>query len=53
LGVGDTYTTVEGTGGAVSQSYTPAGSVDGHTLTTAEMPSHNHTFTGSSVNTGN
>lgn len=41
------------TGGAESVSYTPAGTVDGHTLTTAEIPSHNHTFTGSAVNTGN
>lgn len=53
LGVGDIYTTAEATGGAASQSYTPAGTVDNHTLTTAEIPSHNHTFTGSAVNTGN
>lgn len=40
------------TGGAESVSYTPAGTVGNHTLTTAEIPSHNHTFTGSSVNSG-
>lgn len=53
LGVGDTYKTAGATGGAASQSYTPAGSVGNHTLTTSEIPSHNHTFTGSAVNTGN
>lgn len=53
LGVGDNYPTAEATGGAASQSYTPAGTVGNHTLTTAEIPSHNHTFTGSAVNTGN
>ena len=42
LGVGDTYTTVENTGGAASQNYTPAGTVGSHTLTTAEIPSHTH-----------
>ena len=42
LGVGDTYTTVEDTGGAASQNYTPAGTVGSHTLTTAEIPSHVH-----------
>lgn len=41
LGAGDTYT-AGGTGGNAS-----------HTLTIAEMPSHNHTFTGSAVDTGN
>lgn len=40
------------TGGAESVSYTPGGTVENHTLTTSEIPSHNHTFTGSSVNTG-
>ena len=53
LGVGDTYDTVNATGGAASQSYTPAGTVGNHALTTAEIPSHNHSFTGSAVNTGN
>lgn len=53
LGVGDTYDTADTTGGAASQSYTPDGTVGNHTLTTAEIPSHNHTFTGSAVNTGN
>lgn len=52
LGTGDTYS-AGGTGGAASQSYTPAGTVGSHTLTTSEIPSHNHTFTGSAVNTGN
>ena len=33
-----------GTGGANSVEYTPAGSVGGHTLTTNEIPSHNHGF---------
>lgn len=41
LGAGDTYTAGD-TGGNAS-----------HTLTTSEMPSHNHTFTGSAVDTGN
>lgn len=30
------------TGGAASVSYTPAGSVGGHTLTVNEIPSHTH-----------
>lgn len=30
------------TGGAESVSYTPSGTVGGHTLTINEMPSHNH-----------
>lgn len=52
LAAGNTYS-AGSTGGSSSQSYTPDGSVDNHTLTTAELPSHNHTFTGtakSSVN---
>ena len=58
LGKGDTYTgNVETTGGAASVSYTPAGTNSGgavsdHTLTTTEIPSHNHTFTGSAVTSG-
>lgn len=32
------------TGGAASVSYKPAGTVGGHTLTLAEIPSHSHTF---------
>ena len=30
------------TGGAASASYTPSGSVGGHTLTVDEIPAHNH-----------
>lgn len=52
IGAGNDYS-LNGIGGATSQSYTPAGSVGSHTLTTSEIPSHNHTFTGSAVNTGN
>lgn len=40
LGAGDTYTEGD-TGGSAN-----------HTLTTDEMPSHNHTFTGSAVTSG-
>lgn len=45
------------TGGAKSVSYTPAGTnsngaVSSHTLTTDEIPSHNHTFTGTEVTSG-
>ena len=35
----------KGTGGASSVSYTPAGTVDGHTLTANEMPKHSHVAT--------
>ena len=37
------------TGGEYSNSYTPSGTVGGHTLTTSEIPSHTHTFTGDEV----
>lgn len=52
LGAGDTYTAGD-TGGAASASYTPSGTVGSHTLTTDEIPSHNHSFTGSEVTSGN
>ena len=32
------------TGGAASVSYTPAGTVGGHTLTLSEIPSHSHKY---------
>ena len=50
LAAGSTYT-AGNTGGSSTTSYTPSGSVGYHTLTTSEMPSHTHTFTGSSVST--
>ena len=58
LGKGDTYTTNGATGGAASVSYTPAGTnkngaVSNCTLTVDQIPSHNHSFTGSSATTGN
>lgn len=43
LAAGDTYA-AGSTGGAASHSYTPAGSVNNHTLTTAQLPSHTHTL---------
>ena len=57
IGTGDTYSN-GATGGAASVSYTPAGTNSGgavgnHTLTVAEIPSHNHSFTGREVSTGN
>lgn len=52
LAAGNTYS-AGSTGGASSRSYTPVGSVDDHTLTTAELPSHNHTFTGKAKSSGN
>lgn len=41
LAAGDTYS-AGGGGGAASQSYTPAGTVGNHTLTTNEIPAHYH-----------
>lgn len=41
LSAGDTYS-AGGTGGAATKSYTPAGTVGNHTLTTSEIPSHSH-----------
>ena len=43
LSAGNTYTGGD-TGGAANASYTPAGTVDSHTLTTTEIPSHNHSL---------
>ena len=37
------FNTVEKTSGAKSNSYTPAGTVQGHKLTIEEMPKHSHT----------
>lgn len=51
LGAGDIYE-LEASGGAASTAYTPLGTVGEHTLTTDELPSHSHTFSGSAVNTG-
>lgn len=56
LGAGDTYTN-GATGGVASITYTPAGTnsggaVSNHTLTVAQIPSHNHSFTGSAVTSG-
>ena len=53
----DSSHTAGSEGGAASVSYTPAGtnkngSVSNHTLTTAQIPVHNHTFTGSAVTSG-
>ena len=50
LGAGDTYEAAA-TGGAASVSYTPRGTNAGTAITVDQMPSHNHTFTGSSVTT--
>ena len=57
LGAGSTYS-AGNTGGAASVSYTPAGSNSGGsvgntTLTVDQIPSHNHSFTGSAVTSGN
>lgn len=56
IGAGGSYTN-GATGGAVSVSYTPAGTNSGgavanHTLTLAQIPSHNHSFTGTAVTSG-
>ena len=53
----DSGITAGDTGGAKSVSYTPAGSNSGGsvgntTLTTDQIPSHNHSFTGSAVTSG-
>ncbi len=44
LACGDTYDN-GATGGAASESYTPAGTVGNHTLTVNEMPEHIHEYT--------
>lgn len=36
------FNTAEKTGGAKTHSYTPSGTVGGHTLTVSEMPAHTH-----------
>lgn len=41
-----------GTGGSNSTSYTPSGTVAGHTLTTSEMPSHTHLVTNKTTSYG-
>ena len=38
------FNSVEKTGGAKSHSYTPVGTVGGHTLTIKEMPKHQHDY---------
>lgn len=48
LSAGDTYAG-GATGGSASQSYTPSGSVGNHTLTTAELPKHTHTYSKSAT----
>lgn len=44
LAAGDTYAAAA-TGGAASQSYTPAGTIGGTAITEAQMPAHTHGFT--------
>lgn len=44
LACGDTYEN-GATGGTAANSYTPAGTVGNHTLTTQEIPSHQHEYT--------
>lgn len=49
------YCTTSGatnTGGASSVTYTPAGTVGGHTLTLSEIPAHNHKVTNSTTSYG-
>lgn len=51
------FDTVEETGGAKSESYTPSGTntgggVGNHKLLVSEMPEHTHTFTGTAVTSG-
>ena len=46
------FNTVLKTGGSKSQSYTPAGTNTGTSITVAQLPAHSHTFTGTAVNTG-
>ena len=45
------FNTVLKTGGSKSQSYTPAGTNTGTSITVAQLPAHSHTFTGTAVNT--
>lgn len=53
VGQGGSFPTVGATGGKASEQIQINGSVGEHTLTSSEIPSHNHTFTGTAVNTGN
>tara|TARA_R100001460_G_scaffold94324_1_gene136384 strand:+ start:396 stop:1175 length:780 start_codon:yes stop_codon:yes gene_type:complete len=54
IGKSGTYS-LASTGGATTDSFTPAGTVSGntaaHALTESELPAHNHSFSGSSSGT--
>ncbi len=49
VGTSDQSFTIGTNSGSSTTSYTPVGTVGGHTLTVAEIPSHNHSFTGSAA----
>lgn len=51
VGAGSTYTEGD-TGGASTHTHTVSGSVGATTLTTSQMPSHNHTYTTKSSTNG-
>ena len=42
VAAGSTYNTIGSNGGSATATFTPKGAVGDHTLTTSEMPSHNH-----------